>query len=171
MFVLFTLDPLRSDVKEAVATATRAGVYVRMVTGTLRSLHTPLYSSLFTLYSIPLLRQHSQTKIMSNIKFTCNIAGDNIHTACAIARQCGILTPGGVALEGPEFRRMTPRQLDEVGDNTMNYLSENIRNMNIRNIYHIIPNYDIIPDICVNSILTCLILLPIHLRFYRLFKW
>ena len=74
------------------------------------------------------------------------MAGDNIHTACAIARQCGILTPGGVALEGPEFRRMTPRQLDEVGDNTMNYLSENIRNF-----YHIIPYYDIIPDICVNS--------------------
>ena len=52
VFVLFTVDPLRSDVKEAVATATRAGVYVRMVTGTLRSLHTPLYSSLFTLYSL-----------------------------------------------------------------------------------------------------------------------
>lgn len=116
--MLFTLDPLRSDVKEAVATATRAGVYVRMVTGTLR----PLYT-LFTLYSTPLLRQHSQTKIMSNIKFSYDIAGDNIHTACAIARQCGILTPGGVALEGPEFRKMTPRQLDEVGDNTVNYLS------------------------------------------------
>lgn len=40
--------------------------------------------------------------------------GDNIHTACAIARQCGILTPGGLALEGPEFRKMTPKQLDEV---------------------------------------------------------
>ena len=32
------LDPLRADVKEAVAVATRAGVYVRMVTGTLHTL-------------------------------------------------------------------------------------------------------------------------------------
>jgi Ca2+-transporting ATPase len=33
-------------------------------------------------------------------------AGDNIHTARHIARECGILTEGGVALEGPEFRHM-----------------------------------------------------------------
>ena len=46
-------DPLRSDVTAAVATARRAGVVVRMVTG------------------------------------------DNIQTAKAIARQCGILTEGG----------------------------------------------------------------------------
>jgi magnesium-transporting ATPase (P-type) len=44
------IDPLRSDVKEAVRIAQNAGVVVRMVTG------------------------------------------DNIATACAIARQCGILT-------------------------------------------------------------------------------
>jgi Ca2+-transporting ATPase len=64
------IDPLRSDVKEAVKVAQRAGVIVRMVTG------------------------------------------DNIHTASAIARQCGILTPTGIALEGPEFRNMTPKELD-----------------------------------------------------------
>ena len=46
-------DPLRPDVTAAVATARRAGVVVRMVTG------------------------------------------DNIQTAKAIARQCGILTDGG----------------------------------------------------------------------------
>jgi Ca2+-transporting ATPase len=32
----------------------------------------------------------------------------------AIARQCGILTRQGKVLEGPEFRAMTPKQLDEV---------------------------------------------------------
>ncbi|KAG5190998.1 hypothetical protein JKP88DRAFT_296915 [Tribonema minus] len=66
------MDPLRPEVKEAVATAQRAGVMVRMVTG------------------------------------------DNIHTAKAIARDCGILREGGVALEGPSFRAMTPAQVDEV---------------------------------------------------------
>eukprot|EP01036_Dinobryon_divergens_P038945 gene38945-51215_t len=66
------IDPLRGDVKEAVADAQKAGVMVRMVTG------------------------------------------DNINTACAIARQCGILKPGGLALEGPDFRTMTPLELDEI---------------------------------------------------------
>jgi len=42
------------------------------------------------------------------------VTGDNIETAKAIARQCGILTEGGIALEGPTFRDMTPEQLDRV---------------------------------------------------------
>ncbi len=37
-----------------------------------------------------------------------------MNTACAIAKQCGILTPGGLALEGPVFRSMTPGQVDAV---------------------------------------------------------
>lgn len=65
------IDPLRDDVKEAVATAQRAGVTVRMVTG------------------------------------------DNIVTARAIARQCGIFTDG-IAIEGPTFRKLTPKELDEI---------------------------------------------------------
>jgi Ca2+-transporting ATPase len=35
-----------------------------------------------------------------------------LNTACAIARQCGILSPNGLALEGPVFRAMTPVQVD-----------------------------------------------------------
>lgn len=35
------------------------------------------------------------------------VTGDNIITAKAIATECGIYTPGGVALEGQEFRKMT----------------------------------------------------------------
>ena len=66
------IDPLRSDVKEAVLTAQRAGVIVRMVTG------------------------------------------DNILTASAIARQAGILTPGGISIEGPVFRNMTPAEVDAI---------------------------------------------------------
>ena len=66
------IDPLRGDVKEAIAIAQRAGVVVRMVTG------------------------------------------DNIATASAIARQCGILTANGVAVEGPVFRKMTPKAADSI---------------------------------------------------------
>jgi P-type Ca2+ transporter type 2C len=66
------IDPLRSDVIDAVKTCQTAGVFVRMVTG------------------------------------------DNIETAKAIATSCGILTPGGIAMEGPEFRKLTPQQLDDI---------------------------------------------------------
>ncbi len=40
------------------------------------------------------------------------VTGDNIHTAKAIARQAGILTEKGTAVEGPTFRKMTPKQVD-----------------------------------------------------------
>ena len=40
------------------------------------------------------------------------ITGDNIATAKAIAKQCGILTDEGEAIEGPEFRKMTPADVD-----------------------------------------------------------
>jgi len=92
--IIGIIDPLRSDVKEAVATAQGAGVMVRMVTG------------------------------------------DNIITARAIAKQCGILTaesgvtltkemfdkmsekelmeilPNVSAIEGPAYRKLTPAQAD-----------------------------------------------------------
>lgn len=51
--------------------------------------------------------------------YTCQLAGitvrmvtgDNIHTAKHIARECGILTDEGVALEGPVFRTMPDSEL------------------------------------------------------------
>lgn len=42
------------------------------------------------------------------------VTGDNINTARAIAKECGILTEGGVAIEGPEFRKLTPDQKKDV---------------------------------------------------------
>ncbi|EGG16179.1 P-type ATPase [Cavenderia fasciculata] len=42
------------------------------------------------------------------------LTGDNLLTAKNIARECGILKEGGVALEGPQFRQLTDEQLDIV---------------------------------------------------------
>jgi P-type Ca2+ transporter type 2C len=42
------------------------------------------------------------------------VTGDNINTAKAIARECGILTDGGVAIEGPDFRVKTEEELQEL---------------------------------------------------------
>uniref|UniRef100_A0ACD5XFI1 Uncharacterized protein n=1 Tax=Avena sativa TaxID=4498 RepID=A0ACD5XFI1_AVESA len=42
------------------------------------------------------------------------VTGDNISTAKAIARECGILTEDGVAIEGPDFREMSPEQMRQI---------------------------------------------------------
>ncbi|XP_021832591.1 calcium-transporting ATPase 1-like [Prunus avium] len=42
------------------------------------------------------------------------VTGDNINTAKAIARECGILTDGGVAIEGPEFREKSEEELQKI---------------------------------------------------------
>lgn len=43
------------------------------------------------------------------------VTGDNIQTGSAIAAECGIYTPetGGIAMEGPEFRRLPKAELEE----------------------------------------------------------
>ncbi|PKI42842.1 hypothetical protein CRG98_036640 [Punica granatum] len=42
------------------------------------------------------------------------VTGDNINTAKAIARECGILTEDGIAIEGQDFRNKSPEQLKEI---------------------------------------------------------
>lgn len=43
--------------------------------------------------------------------FVRMVTGDNIHTARHIARECGILSEDGLALEGPNFRKMSEEEL------------------------------------------------------------
>jgi len=42
------------------------------------------------------------------------VTGDNLETAVAIAKEAGIMTEDGIAMEGHEFRELTPKQLDEI---------------------------------------------------------
>lgn len=42
------------------------------------------------------------------------VTGDNKLTAQAIAKECGILQPGGVVMEGPEFRNLSRREQEDV---------------------------------------------------------
>lgn len=46
--------------------------------------------------------------------FVRMVTGDNIMTAKAIATECGIFTAGGIAMEGPIFRRLSSKQLTQV---------------------------------------------------------
>ena len=45
--------------------------------------------------------------------FVRMVTGDNILTAKAIAEECGIFTPGGVVMEGPQFRKMSKSQMNQ----------------------------------------------------------
>ncbi|KAF3949901.1 hypothetical protein CMV_024280 [Castanea mollissima] len=42
------------------------------------------------------------------------VTGDNINTAKAIAKECGILTEDGIAIEGPDFRDKSPQEMEEI---------------------------------------------------------
>ncbi|KAJ8762559.1 hypothetical protein K2173_007998 [Erythroxylum novogranatense] len=42
------------------------------------------------------------------------VTGDNITTAKAIARECGILTANGIAIEGPDFRLKSEEEMQEL---------------------------------------------------------
>ncbi|TDZ36726.1 Calcium-transporting ATPase 2 [Colletotrichum spinosum] len=46
--------------------------------------------------------------------FVRMVTGDNFLTAKAIAKECGIYSAGGLAMDGPTFRKLTPAQLDLV---------------------------------------------------------
>lgn len=42
------------------------------------------------------------------------VTGDNINTAKAVARECGILTDDGLAIEGPDFRNLSKEEMKEL---------------------------------------------------------
>ncbi|KAL8643309.1 MAG: hypothetical protein Q9228_000116 [Teloschistes exilis] len=42
------------------------------------------------------------------------VTGDNLLTAKAIAEECNIFMPGGVVMEGPEFRKLSKTQMDQI---------------------------------------------------------
>ncbi|CRG85033.1 Ca2+-transporting ATPase [Talaromyces islandicus] len=46
--------------------------------------------------------------------FVRMVTGDNVNTAKAIAQECGIYTPGGVAMEGPQFRKLSSKQMNQI---------------------------------------------------------
>lgn len=51
--------------------------------------------------------------IMAGV-FPRMVTGDNILTAKAIAKECGIYTQGGIAMEGPKFRKLSKQEQREL---------------------------------------------------------
>lgn len=46
--------------------------------------------------------------------FVRMVTGDNLMTAKAIATECGIFTAGGIAMEGPVFRKLSSKQMTQI---------------------------------------------------------
>jgi P-type Ca2+ transporter type 2C len=46
--------------------------------------------------------------------FVRMVTGDNLMTAKAIATECGIFTAGGIAMEGPVFRKLSSKQMMQI---------------------------------------------------------
>lgn len=46
--------------------------------------------------------------------FVRMVTGDNVVTARAIATECGIYTEGGLVMEGPSFRKLSPIEMDQI---------------------------------------------------------
>ncbi|KAK7392918.1 hypothetical protein VNO78_21368 [Psophocarpus tetragonolobus] len=61
----------------------------------------------------PGVREAVQTCLTAGITVRM-VTGDNINTARAIARECGILTEHGVAIEGPHFRDLSEEQMKSI---------------------------------------------------------
>ncbi len=114
-------DPVRAEVPEAVRVCQKAGLTIRMVTGAAASCGLTAHQGPFR--QLPVSRKAcllatpaDPAKALSALSLAQTVdgmlsAGDNIHTARHIARECGILTEGGIALEGPTFRNMAAADL------------------------------------------------------------
>ncbi|KAF5952464.1 hypothetical protein HYC85_010408 [Camellia sinensis] len=61
----------------------------------------------------PGVKEAVQTCLAAGIKVRM-VTGDNINTAKAIAKECGILTDDGIAIEGSDFRDKTTQEMKEI---------------------------------------------------------
>lgn len=120
-------DPCRPGVPEAVARCQAAGIKVchaiALFIYTLSQIsidHSSLDSQVSTTFQnmksffnlfllvfalIFLVLAYSEVHVQVRM-----VTGDNVQTAKAIAAECGILTPNGIAIEGKDFRVMTVQE-------------------------------------------------------------
>jgi Ca2+-transporting ATPase len=94
---------------EALRTLCLAFRQVEVIPGS----HEPIPNEGFVLVSIVGIKDPLRPGAKEAVRLCCEagikvrmVTGDNLHTAMAIARECGILIDDREAIEGPEFRKL-----------------------------------------------------------------
>ncbi|KAK9054129.1 hypothetical protein SSX86_025206 [Deinandra increscens subsp. villosa] len=116
-----SLNRLKSTIDSFAGEALRTLclAYIDLESGV--SAETPIPSSGYTCIGIVGIKDPIRPGVKESVALCRSagitvrmVTGDNINTAKAIARECGILTDDGIAIEGPDFREKSLEELLEI---------------------------------------------------------
>ncbi|XP_068332898.1 calcium-transporting ATPase 1-like [Pyrus communis] len=116
-----SIDLLSGIIKRFASEALRTLCLAYMEVGNEFSAESPIPASGYTCIGIVGIKDPVRPGVKESVAICRSagitvrmVTGDNINTAKAIARECGILTDGGLAIEGPEFREKSEEELQKI---------------------------------------------------------
>ncbi|KAL8200539.1 hypothetical protein R6Q57_011878 [Mikania cordata] len=116
-----SLNHLQSTINQFASEALRTLCLAYIDLGKSVTAETPIPSSGYTCIGILGIKDPVRPGVKESVALCRSagitvrmVTGDNINTANAIARECGILRDDGIAIEGPDFREKTLEELDEL---------------------------------------------------------
>ncbi|CAB4266206.1 unnamed protein product [Prunus armeniaca] len=116
-----SIDLLNGIIERFASEALRTLCLAYMEIGNKFSAESPIPSSGYTCIGIVGIKDPVRPGVKESVEICRSagitvrmVTGDNINTAKAIARECGILTDGGLAIEGPEFREKSEEELQKI---------------------------------------------------------
>ncbi|BBG95161.1 calcium ATPase 2 [Prunus dulcis] len=116
-----SIDLLNGIIERFASEALRTLCLAYMEIGNEFSAESPIPSSGYTCIGIVGIKDPVRPGVKESVEICRSagitvrmVTGDNINTAKAIARECGILTDGGLAIEGPEFREKSEEELQKI---------------------------------------------------------
>ncbi|KAJ7966533.1 Calcium-transporting ATPase [Quillaja saponaria] len=116
-----SINHLKNTIEQFAGEALRTLCLAYMETGTEFSAESPIPVTGYTCIGIVGIKDPVRPGVKESVAICRSagiivrmVTGDNITTAKAIARECGILTDNGIAIEGPEFREKSEEELQEI---------------------------------------------------------
>ncbi|XP_071701695.1 calcium-transporting ATPase 2, plasma membrane-type-like isoform X5 [Rutidosis leptorrhynchoides] len=116
-----SLNHLKSTIDEFAGEALRTLCLAYVDFDTNVSVDDPIPSSGYTCIGIVGIKDPVRPGVKESVALCRSagitvrmVTGDNINTAKAIAKECGILRDDGVAIEGPDFREKSLDELDDL---------------------------------------------------------
>ncbi|KAL4285525.1 hypothetical protein GQ457_16G015280 [Hibiscus cannabinus] len=116
-----TTNHLKNTIEQFASEALRTLCLAYMDMGTDFSVDSPLPLQGYTCIGIVGIKDPVRPGVKESVAICKSagitvrmVTGDNINTAKAIAREIGILTENGIAIEGPDFREKSEEELHEL---------------------------------------------------------